>query len=69
MRGWVVCAGDSLVEIASVSVWLFSDDRSASHRAERRAQRLIAESYAVPVAYISVEASRDLVGAHHAGAS
>jgi hypothetical protein len=33
-------AGDSLVEVlaASVIVWLFSGDRGASHRAERRAQ-------------------------------
>jgi hypothetical protein len=60
-------AGDSLVEVlaASVIVWLFSADRGASHSAERRAQRLIAANYAVLVAYIAVEASRDLLTAHH----
>jgi divalent metal cation (Fe/Co/Zn/Cd) transporter len=64
-------AGDSLVEVlaASVIVWRFSGDRGASHSAERRAQRLIAASYALLVAYIVVEASRDLVSAHHPQAS
>jgi divalent metal cation (Fe/Co/Zn/Cd) transporter len=64
-------AGDSLVEVlaAFVIVWLFSGGRGASHAAERRAQRLIAASYALLVTYIAVEASRDLVSAHHPHAS
>jgi divalent metal cation (Fe/Co/Zn/Cd) transporter len=64
-------AGDSLVEVlaASVIVWLFTGRRGASHSAERRAQRLIAASYAILVAYIAVEASRDLVASHHPAAS
>jgi divalent metal cation (Fe/Co/Zn/Cd) transporter len=64
-------AGDSLVEVlaASVIIWLFSSDRGASHTAERRAQRLIAGSYAILVVYIAVEASRDLLTAHHPAAS
>jgi divalent metal cation (Fe/Co/Zn/Cd) transporter len=64
-------AGDSLVEVlaASVIVWLFTGDRGGSHRAERRAQQLVAAGYAVLVTYIAVEASRDLVTAHHPQAS
>jgi divalent metal cation (Fe/Co/Zn/Cd) transporter len=64
-------AGDSLVEVlaASVIVWLFTGRRGASHSAERRAQQLIAASYAILVAYIAVEASRDLVASHHPAAS
>jgi divalent metal cation (Fe/Co/Zn/Cd) transporter len=52
-----------------VIVWLFSGGRGASHTAERRAQQLIAASYGVLVAYIAVEATRDLVAAHHPEAS
>jgi hypothetical protein len=64
-------AGDSLVEVlaASVIVWLFSGGRGASRSAERRAQRLIAASYGILVVYITVEATRDLVAAHHPQAS
>jgi divalent metal cation (Fe/Co/Zn/Cd) transporter len=62
---------DSLIELLAggVIVWLFSGGRGASHSAERRAQQLIAASYAVLVAYIAVEASRDLLGSHHPGVS
>jgi len=62
---------DSLVELAAggVIVWLFSGGRGASHGAERSAQKLIAASYAILVAYIGVEAIRDLLVLHHAGAS
>jgi divalent metal cation (Fe/Co/Zn/Cd) transporter len=58
---------DSLIELAAggVVIWLFSGGRGASHRAERRAQQLIAASYALLVAYIAVEAIRDLAGSHH----
>jgi divalent metal cation (Fe/Co/Zn/Cd) transporter len=64
-------AGDSFVEVlaASVIVWLFSGSRRTSEHAERRAQRLIAASYALLVLYVTVEATRDLVGAHHPQAS
>ena len=56
-------AGDSLVEVlaACVIVWRFSGGRSASARAERRAQQLIALSYYFLVAYIVAQASYDLV--------
>jgi hypothetical protein len=40
-----------------VIVWLFTGGRGGSERAERRAQQLIAVSYAVLVAYIAVEAT------------
>jgi divalent metal cation (Fe/Co/Zn/Cd) transporter len=58
---------DSVIEALAggVIVWLFSGGRGASHTAERRAQRLIAGSYALLVAYIGVEATRDLLGSHH----
>ena len=58
---------DSVIEALAggVIVWLFSGGRGASARAERRAQQLIAASYAVLVAYIAVESVRDLFGSHH----
>jgi divalent metal cation (Fe/Co/Zn/Cd) transporter len=62
---------DSLIEVAAagVVIWLFSGGRGTSHAAERRAQQLIATSYGLLVAYIAVEAVRDLVGAHHPAVS
>ncbi|HEX7083218.1 MAG TPA: cation transporter [Gaiellaceae bacterium] len=62
---------DSLIEVAAagVVIWLFSGGRGSSQQAERRAQQLIAASYALLVAYIGVEAVRDLFGSHHPGAS
>ena len=62
---------DSAIETLSggVIVWLFSGGRGASHTAERRAQQLIAISYSLLVAYIGVEAIRDLVGSNHPEAS
>ncbi len=58
---------DSVIEALAggVIVWLFSGGRGSSHTAERRAQRLIAASYAILVAYIGVEAIRDLLGGDH----
>jgi len=62
---------DSLIEVAAagVVIWLFSGGRGSSHAAERRAQQLIAASYGLLVAYIAVEAVRDLLGSHHPQAS
>jgi divalent metal cation (Fe/Co/Zn/Cd) transporter len=62
---------DSVIEALAggVIVWLFSGGRGSSHRAERRAQQLIAASYALLVAYIAVEAIRDLAGSRHPGVS
>ena len=58
---------DSLIEslAAFVIVWLFTGRRGSSAAAELRAQRMIAASYAVLVAYIGIEAIRDLAGGHH----
>jgi hypothetical protein len=54
---------------ALVIIWLFSGGRGSSHTAERRAQQLIAASYALLVVYIGIEAIRDLAGSHHPGTS
>jgi divalent metal cation (Fe/Co/Zn/Cd) transporter len=58
---------DSAIEAlaATVIVWLFSGSRIGSPTAERRAQQLIAASYAILVLYIGVESVRDLAGTHH----
>lgn len=58
---------DSLIEglAGFVIVWLFTGSRGGSDAAERRAQRLIAASYYVLAAYITVESVRTLVGGHH----
>jgi divalent metal cation (Fe/Co/Zn/Cd) transporter len=62
---------DSAIEVLSggVIVWLFSGGRGVSEAAERRAQQLVAASYAILVAYVGVEAIRDLLGSHHPRAS
>ncbi len=58
---------DSVIEALAggVVVWLFTGGRGSSHRHERRAQQLIAVSYAILVAYVGVESVRDLLGSHH----
>src|SRR4051812_42109546 len=62
---------DSLIEAAAgvVVLWLMAGSRSASNSAERRAQQLIAASFAVLAAYITIEAVRDLAGGHQPDAS
>jgi divalent metal cation (Fe/Co/Zn/Cd) transporter len=62
---------DSLIEAAAgiVVLWLMTGDRASSHRAERRAQQLIATSFVLLAAYVGVEALRDLLGGHHPEAS
>jgi divalent metal cation (Fe/Co/Zn/Cd) transporter len=42
-------------------LWRFATTRSSSHAAERRAQQLIAISFYVLAAYVTVEATRSLV--------
>src|ERR671934_1604830 len=58
---------DSLIEAlaGAVVVWLFTGRRRHSRAAERRAQQLIAASFAALGVYIAVEAVRTLAGAHH----
>jgi divalent metal cation (Fe/Co/Zn/Cd) transporter len=56
---------DSLIESIAglVVIWLFTGSRLQSPTAERRAQQLIAASFFVLGAYVSVEAIRTLVAA------
>jgi len=62
---------DSMIESAAAFavVWLFTGGRGSSDVAERQAQRVIAGGYFVLVAYIGVEAIRDLVAGLHAQTS
>jgi divalent metal cation (Fe/Co/Zn/Cd) transporter len=62
---------DSVVEGAAgvVVLWRFGAARNASPGAERRAQQLIAASFAALAVYVTVEALRALAGAEHPGAS
>jgi divalent metal cation (Fe/Co/Zn/Cd) transporter len=58
---------DSLIEALAgvVVLWLFTGSRRGSHAAERRAQQLIAVSFFVLAAYITVESARALAGGDH----
>jgi len=58
---------DSLIEGLSgfVIVWLFTGSRLRWDTAERRAQQLVAASYFILAAYVSVESVRTLTGGHH----
>jgi divalent metal cation (Fe/Co/Zn/Cd) transporter len=62
---------DSFIEALAgfVVVWLFTGDRRGSRTAERRAQMMIAVTFFVLAAYVSVEAVRALALGHHAGVS
>ena len=62
---------DSVIEAGAglVVLWLVTGGRLSSHRAERRAQQLIACSFLLLAAYIAVESARDLTGGHHPGPS
>jgi divalent metal cation (Fe/Co/Zn/Cd) transporter len=62
---------DSLIEVLAglVIVWLFSGGRGSSLAAERRAQQLIAGSYFLLAAYVTVESLRDLAGGSRPDAS
>jgi divalent metal cation (Fe/Co/Zn/Cd) transporter len=59
---------DSVVEGAAgvVVLWRFSDGRTHSDEAERRAQQLIGASFFGIASYVAVEAVRTLVSADHA---
>ena len=62
---------DSLIESAagSVLLWRFAGSRSGSDRAEERARRLIALTFYLLAAYVTVEALRNLIDGHHAQTS
>jgi divalent metal cation (Fe/Co/Zn/Cd) transporter len=58
---------DSLIELASAStiVWLYTGSRSDSHAAERRAQQLVALSFAALALYVAFDAIATLAGGAH----
>jgi divalent metal cation (Fe/Co/Zn/Cd) transporter len=62
---------DSLIEALAgfVVLWLFTGRRRGSRAAERRAQQLIAVTFFVLAAYVSVESLRTLVSADRPQAS
>jgi divalent metal cation (Fe/Co/Zn/Cd) transporter len=62
---------DSLIEALAgfVVLWLFTGARVGSEAAERRAQQLIAASFFVLAAYVTVESIRMIVGGQHPEAS
>ena len=62
---------DSLIEAGAgfVVLWLFTGQRLGSERAERRAQQMIAGSFFVLAAYVTVESLRSLIGGNEPEAS
>jgi divalent metal cation (Fe/Co/Zn/Cd) transporter len=62
---------DSLIEAAAgiVVLWLVTGERLSSHRAERRAQQMIAASFVLLAVYVAVEALRDLIAGQHPAVS
>ncbi|MEX2106200.1 MAG: cation transporter [Solirubrobacterales bacterium] len=58
---------DSVVEgVASVIIiWRFTGHRVFSHRAERRAQRLVAVQFFLLAPYVAFESVKALIGAEH----
>jgi divalent metal cation (Fe/Co/Zn/Cd) transporter len=62
---------DSLIELAAgtVIIWLLGASRIDSATAERRAQQVIAGTYALLALYVAVEATRTLIDATHPGDS
>jgi divalent metal cation (Fe/Co/Zn/Cd) transporter len=62
---------DSLIEAGAglVVLWLVTGERLASPRSERRAQQLIAISFGLLAAYVTVGSLRELVDGHHPAVS
>jgi divalent metal cation (Fe/Co/Zn/Cd) transporter len=67
----IAFGADSLIEALSgfVIVWLFTGTRLHSESAERRAQQIIAASYFLLAAYVTVASVRDLAGGYQPGVS
>ena len=59
---------DSAIEgfASVVIVWRFTGSRTHSHRAEERAQKLVAVQFFILAPYVTVEAARTLVNGSHA---
>src|SRR3954447_1277217 len=62
---------DSAIEgfASLVIVWRFTGSRLHSEHAEQRAQRLVAIQFFILAPYITVQATRDLLGGQHPDAS
>ncbi|MGH2849452.1 MAG: cobalt transporter [Solirubrobacteraceae bacterium] len=62
---------DSFIEAAAglVVLWLMSGARTTSRHAERRAQHLIAGSFALLATYLVAQTLADLIGGAHPGVS
>jgi divalent metal cation (Fe/Co/Zn/Cd) transporter len=62
---------DSVIEgVASVIIiWRFTGDRVFSHRAEQRAQKLVAIQFFLLAPYVGVESVRVLIDGEHPGVS
>ena len=62
---------DSLIEASAglIVIWLMSAHRASSPRAERRAQQLIAATFAALAIYIAAASVRDLLGSHQPATS
>jgi divalent metal cation (Fe/Co/Zn/Cd) transporter len=62
---------DSVIEAAAglVVLWLVTGGRVSSGGVERQAQQLIAATFVLLAAYVTVESVRDLAGGHHPAAS
>jgi divalent metal cation (Fe/Co/Zn/Cd) transporter len=62
---------DSLIEAAAgiVVIWLMSARRANSPQAERRAQQLIAATFALLAIYIAAQSAHDLIGSHRPATS
>jgi divalent metal cation (Fe/Co/Zn/Cd) transporter len=67
----VAFGADSLLEAVAgfVVVWLFTGSRVGSERAERAAQQMIAASFFLLAAYVTVESLRTLLGGSHPNVS
>jgi divalent metal cation (Fe/Co/Zn/Cd) transporter len=67
----IAFGADSVIEAGAglVVLWLVTGERVSSGNAERRAQKLIAVSFVLLAAYVTVESARALVGGHHPAAS
>ena len=58
---------DSAIEgfASVVIVWRFTGSRTLSHKAEDRAQKLVAVQFFILAPYVGIESVRSLVEAHH----
>jgi divalent metal cation (Fe/Co/Zn/Cd) transporter len=58
---------DSLIEALAglVVIWRFAAARAHDEQSERRAQQLIAASFAILAVYVAIEATRTLINAEH----